>query len=228
MGSFILGGTKVTPSSANDTWPAGYYDANTITGIDGLLIPGNVKNGINIFGVTGTVVPGSSSPYPLKDTGITGVSATGDDGSHQVNIPSYSQVGNCLVDNRTNLMWPIDFTLATSIGLNNVTWINAINACEASTYDGHTGWRMPNLRELITLIDYPTDNYSVVNVLLSNLGVGEFWSSTSMESANLNGHTGNAYTVRFSAIAPSDGSYLVRDQTWLYASGWVTPVRYAS
>ncbi|WP_418041130.1 phage tail protein [Paenibacillus xylanilyticus] len=71
------GGT-VTPGTANQTKAAGYYSsAITVLG-DADLIPGNIKSGVNIFGVDGNVTPGkrsangqatsSTSTFPLADT----------------------------------------------------------------------------------------------------------------------------------------------------------------
>ncbi|QTA80027.1 DUF1566 [Desulfonema limicola] len=43
-------------SSANDTVSAGYYEATTLSAVDADLTAANIKTGMNIFGVTGTVI----------------------------------------------------------------------------------------------------------------------------------------------------------------------------
>jgi len=54
------------------------------------------------------------------------------------------------VDNRTGLMW-------ASTGSNNgnaATWVDAIASCEASSFAGFADWRLPNVRELASLVRY--------------------------------------------------------------------------
>ncbi|WP_044480431.1 tail fiber protein [Paenibacillus antibioticophila] len=61
------GGT-VTPGTTNQTKAAGYYNsAITVLG-DADLAPGNIKSGVNIFGVVGTVEP---STYGYADVDVS-------------------------------------------------------------------------------------------------------------------------------------------------------------
>lgn len=65
------GGT-VTPGTANQTKEAGYYSSPiTIIG-DADLVPQNIRSGVNIFGILGTLVEGK--PFA---TGTTNSSSTG-------------------------------------------------------------------------------------------------------------------------------------------------------
>ncbi len=45
-----------TPSGATASQPAGYYEAFDLSVVDTDLVAGNIKNGVNVFGVTGTVI----------------------------------------------------------------------------------------------------------------------------------------------------------------------------
>ncbi len=64
------GAFSLTASSSNQSVAAGYYSGGTLTG-DADLAVGNILNGVNIFGVTGTYSP---SGYP--GTGWSGTSIT--------------------------------------------------------------------------------------------------------------------------------------------------------
>jgi hypothetical protein len=58
-------------SNANDTVNAGYYGTTTLSAVDTDLAVGNIKYGINIFGISGTF-----SPYPNTPSGISGLNQT--------------------------------------------------------------------------------------------------------------------------------------------------------
>ncbi len=51
-----------------------------------------------------------------------------------------------VTDTKTGLIWQKEYN-------NTVSWVNALNYCEISTYAGYTDWRLPNIEELKTLID---------------------------------------------------------------------------
>ena len=104
----------ITPSTTNQTIIAGYHNGNgTVTG-DADLIEGNIRSGVNIFGVegnpnivntssgnatssdilTGQVawvdgaeVTGYRSPAPVPQSGQTTSYNSGDDGDLEKGIP---------------------------------------------------------------------------------------------------------------------------------------------
>ena len=56
-------------------------------------------------------------------------------------------------------------------------WIAAVNAENGSGYAGHNDWRIPNLRELQSIVNYgvpPPDIHSP----FGPIGVENYWSST--------------------------------------------------
>ena len=58
-----------TPSTSNQTISAGQYLSGTQTILgDTDLVPGNIRSGVNIFGVVGTYAGGGSSNYSYIDT----------------------------------------------------------------------------------------------------------------------------------------------------------------
>lgn len=96
---------------------------------------------------------------PVPKTGQTNSYVANDDGAYEKGAESPSPrftVGagvssNCVTDNLTGLMW-----LRTSAG--KMGWAAAITNCEG--LDGNDGrggfsdWRLPNIKELLSLIDF--------------------------------------------------------------------------
>jgi hypothetical protein len=67
-------------------------------------------------------------------------------------VPRFADHGDGTVtDNLTGLMWSKDARLAGGqIG----PWTNAIAFCDSLSLGGYSDWRMPNIRELFTLVDF--------------------------------------------------------------------------
>ena len=98
----VYGAKKQALSSSNDTVAAGYYAATTLHGVDGDLAAGNIKTGVAIFGITGTL-----TGHNLPDTGQTASYTTGDDGYYSGTQPNYtvSSTLGTVTDNNTGLIW---------------------------------------------------------------------------------------------------------------------------
>jgi hypothetical protein len=71
-------------------------------------------------------------------------------------------------------------------------WCNALNFCLNLGLAGHNDWRLPNVRELESIVDYGRVNPAIAPVF-SSLS-GRYWSSTSIEGTNPVG----AWLVEFS------------------------------
>ena len=107
---------------------------------------------------------------------------------------------NCVLDNLTGLMWTRNANLAGSL-----PWTNAIDYCNnmnsgAGTY-GYTDWRMPNLPELYSLLDYQYANPCLCNAE----GTGQWTDGdpfVSVQSASYHSSTYRAYS-------PSDQQHVV-------------------
>lgn len=122
----------------------------------------------------------------LPDTGqTTSYTATfGEDHDYQpaASQPSYTDNGNgTITDNRTTLMWVKD---GNSPGCNNgvsLTWEQALSFCEGLSYAGYSDWRLPNVRELGSIINDGVTNPTISTAYFPNTktgGVGQYWTST--------------------------------------------------
>ena len=67
---------------------------------------------------------------------------------------------NCVVDNLTGLMWTHN---ANMVGTNQMSWKDAIAFCKNLNYGGHSDWRLPQIRELYSIM-----NTNYTRPMLSN------------------------------------------------------------
>lgn len=118
----------------------------------------------------------------LPKTGQTTVYTTNDDGTYKkgyVVNPRFVDNGNGTISDRaTGLMWAKD---GDGAGCNNGTaaeWSTSITACENCTLAGYTDWRMPNINELMSIVDWSTTSY-INSTYFTNNKSSYYWSSTS-------------------------------------------------
>jgi len=193
-----------TLSDSSETVNAGYYAATTLSAVDSDLAAGNIKSGTIIFGITGTLFSGG-----LPKTGQTTVYQTYDDGYYQKGYSGTRFTDNgdgTITDNATGLMWVANPTAAGVGG--TYTWTDAISACENLSYAGYTDWRLPNVKELHSIVDYGTYNPCIDTTYFTSTA-GLYWSSTTYAYT-----TSNAWYINFYSGRVFDGaktsSYYVR------------------
>jgi len=84
---------------------------------------------------------------------------SGQDGFYQAGCPTagrFTDNGDGTVtDNRTGLMWQKKTALGTYM------WQEALKYCENLSLAGHDDWRLPNVRELQSIVDYGRRNPSI-------------------------------------------------------------------
>ena len=134
---------------------AGYYAGTDLVAVDPDLVATNLRAGISLFGVNGTILPA-----PVPKTGCLTSRETGDDGHYQKGVawpvPRFTAgtgaSSNCVADNLTGLIWLRN----PSATLRNCS--DSIAYCEGLTGSGGRGgyvdWRLPNVREMQSLFDY--------------------------------------------------------------------------
>lgn len=94
------------------------------------------------------------------------------DGSYNINPPSYSANGDGTVtDNNTLLKWQQED--------NNMTyqWDNAVSYCDELTLGGHSDWRLPHKKELLSIVNLQRYNPAIDSSLFPNTKE-TYWSST--------------------------------------------------
>ena len=94
------------------------------------------------------------------------------------NIQNFHIINNEVTKDLTELYWQ-------KSSINELTWSEALNYCESLSLSGHSDWRLPNIRELVSLVSI--DYYNFRSQYSSFIGLNEFyfpnsnielWSST--------------------------------------------------
>lgn len=90
--------------------------------------------------------------------------------------PSYTDNGNgTITDNVTSLMWQKqDDGTAWA-------WADALTYCEGLTLGGHSDWRLPNIKELSSLVD-DTRHSPAIDPIFTSTQLSNYWSSTTYAS----------------------------------------------
>ena len=133
------------------------------------------NSGMNCYGV-----------WRLPDTSTRPYRAgAGDDSYYQpvISSPSYTNNGDgTTTDNVTGLVW------VSNSGAVAYTWANALSYCTATSagnmnygsgYAGKTDWRLPNVRELMSIVDYGAANAPYINTTaFPSTQSSGYWTST--------------------------------------------------
>jgi len=157
-------GTLVIPQTLSATTvdvQGGYYAATNLIQVEPNLVAGNIKTNVTIFGIAGSLrtnADGIAYSSVVPKTGQTNSYRVGDDGTYMKGVgtsPRFT-IGtgvdetNCVTDNLTGLIWTRNANMAGGL----MNWTNAVAFCESLTYGGHSDWRLPNVKELQSLIDF--------------------------------------------------------------------------
>ena len=118
----------------------------------------------------------SAGAWPVPDSGQTQAYAAGDDGAYSSNPPrSYTINGNGTVtDNVTTLVWQRQDDGQTRTG------DEANGYCGSLTLGGTTGWRLPTVQELVSLVDYGRSAPAIDKAIFPGTHPFDYWTSTSL------------------------------------------------
>lgn len=113
------------------------------------------------------------SLWGTSKTGQTTKYRTGDDGDFEKGYPKlpprFTDNGDgTITDNATGLMWVADPSLlggkfGTPGTPTTMNWIEAIDECVSLNYAGHSDWRLPNVKELMSIVDYGDITFPVID-----------------------------------------------------------------
>lgn len=122
------------------------------------------------------------SLFGLPKTGQTVEYQSGDDGTYQKGYPRqgprYTDNGDgTITDNASGLMWAKDGNGAGCFYGGTLTWAAAITYAEGLDFAGHTDWRLPNAKELGSILDFSRTS-PAINPIFINTFISFQWSST--------------------------------------------------
>ncbi len=177
------GSVVITPAAVSQTIATGYHNGSGYVQSDADLMAGNVKYDVTIFGVTGTLVEG------VPKTGQTTSHATGDDGNLERGAawPSprfITSTTGIVTDTLTGLVW-----LQNANCYGYQTWADAMSSanglnsgeCGLSDESVEGDWRLPNVRELYSLIDFGHSSPALPNGHpFTGVQADFYWSSTTV------------------------------------------------
>jgi len=120
-----------------------------------------------------------------KEITCNSASCPGQDGASATGCPSegrFTDNGDGTVtDNCTGLMWQKDSADVNADGQltdqDHVRWCQALAYCENLSFAGHDDWRLPNVRELESIVDYG-GRIMAIDPVFGALSM-PYWSSTS-------------------------------------------------
>ena len=116
-----------------------------------------------------------------------------------------------VTDTATGLMWQQDESDA-------MTWEAALTYCEDLELAGHDDWRLPNVNELQTVIDYNAYEPAIDTSFFPGAMPQYYWSSTTYEENDDTDN--NAWNVFF-----SNGDLYTTDMSGKSNSAYVRAVR---
>ncbi len=98
--------------------------------------------------------------------------------------PSFVNNGDGTVSDRTTgLMWSRDTVDLNNDGVLDVNdtmfWEGAINYCENAVLAGYNDWRLPTIKELISIIDYESYNPCIDTDFFPDTVLDAYWTGTS-------------------------------------------------
>jgi len=133
-----------------------------------LFIQQALKYGFSLFG--------------LPKTSQTVVYQAGDDGTYQKGYPKTGprftdNLDGTITDNATGLVWQKQDDNTQR------TFTNAIAYAEALDLGGHSDWRLPNINELITIVNRAGFNPAIDTTKFSATKSLHYWSSTADANA---------------------------------------------
>ncbi len=79
-----------------------------------------------------------------------------------------------VTDSTTKLQWQDD----TNVSTTSKSWEDALAYCEASTRGGHNDWRLPNIKELTSIVDDTRVTPSIDTGVFQHVAPYGHWSST--------------------------------------------------
>ena len=195
------GALPATPGATSSTFHTLTEIYEAIAGEINKLSSTTIATGTTAFGITGTleeggggvVVTGQDTCWNASGDSIS-CTDTGQDGEIQAGL-AFDYTDNddgTVTDNNTGLIWQQGNSAST------MDWEDALAYCNENTPDlPGSGWRLPNVKELFTLVDFGISSVAKIDLdYFPGTPAGVFWSATTVP---LSGNQGGAMRVSFNS-----------------------------
>jgi hypothetical protein len=83
-----------------------------------------------------------------------------------------------VTDKTTGLMWQKLEVLDENGAVRKMTWQEALAYCEGLEMAGRRDWRLPNIKELQSIVDYKTHDPSIDTTIFPGAWASNYWSAT--------------------------------------------------
>ncbi len=157
---------------------------------------------------TGIIIPSRLLPKTMQTT----ARLTGDDGTHQAGwwkgltvsgnkTRFYAQsieLDDIVIDRATGLVWPKDLSDDGGVGGSQEVWGDMIDYANALNFGGFTDWRLPNVLELASIIDYGRWIDPTIYQEFTNTYSSDYFTSTTFGLT-----TDSAFQVAFNSAVIS-------------------------
>jgi len=161
-------------------WSATTYASSTSHAVDVYFANGNVGHNIKSLNSSVRCVRGTaSSPHSFTDNG---------DGT--------------VTDNVTTLMWQKQDDNIPK------TWESAITYCETLSLAGHADWRLPNIKELRSIVDDTAFNPAISSTYFPAVVSSYYWSATTDAFNSSNAWFVDIDNGNVGTVIKSNSSYL--------------------
>jgi hypothetical protein len=160
----------------------GIYDIGVFRGSAGLWAVNGLTR-VYFGGSTDVAIsPGKARIRGLLKTGQTFSYLSGDDGYYERGTAiSYTDNGDgTITDNVTGLMWAKDGNETGCNFGNQTEWTPAVAWAKNLDFAGHTDWRLPNRRELESLVDISINSLAIWATYFPNTKPESYWSSSTL------------------------------------------------
>lgn len=131
----------------------------------------------------------------LPKTGQTYAAAVGDDGDLEAGwwkglkiannrtrfVVKGSGINAVVVDRATGLMWAADGNGGGCDFGAPAMWSEALDIANGLVFGGHTDWRIPNIKELMSIVDFGEITPSIDEVIFPNTQISNYWTSSSVK-----------------------------------------------
>ncbi|MCP4700634.1 MAG: DUF1566 domain-containing protein [Gammaproteobacteria bacterium] len=189
------GAQNIMPGTAAQPITQGYHNGSGQVAGDVDLVPGNIKSGVPIFGVSGSYGGTCTYNSGREKSGQTTSYQSGDDGTWQKGaaLPSPRFTDNddgSITDNLTGLIWLKD---ANCFGQKD--WVAALTdandlasgSCGLTDGTSAGNWRLPNIKEIRSLLDFGQSDPALPSGHpFSSVQTALYWTSTTNAANTIN------------------------------------------